>query len=136
MAKNIHFCIHVTPIIQVAIDSLLHKSQVVPDDTSRWLAKPLLASKHHQGDITSNQIDDLAWRFCINYIPLNFITKVAPYPIPRCHHTIQIKVSKALFRILLNTFSGYHQIKTAFVVPGGRKYRYIVMPIGIKMTLV
>ena len=84
-------------------------------------------------------IDQCLWRFCVSYIQLNSITKVTPYPIPRCDDAIQMCIGKAAFKILMNTFSGYHQIKmaaassskTAFAGPGGRKYRYTVMPFGL-----
>jgi hypothetical protein len=47
---------------------------------------------------------------------------------------------EALFFILLDTFSGYHQVKlspesaakTAFYAPEGRKYIYLVMPFGVR----
>ena len=115
------------------------KNQIVPDDDSLWLAKPVLAPKPHQEDITDRMIDEFLWRFCVSYIQLNSITKVIPYPIPRCDDAIQMRIGKAAFKILMDAFSGYHQIemaaasssKTAFAGPGGRKYRYTVMPFGL-----
>ena len=50
----------------------------------------------------------------------------------------------AIFFILFDAFSGYHQIrlteaaslKTVFYAPGGRKYRFVVMPFGPKKASV
>ena len=138
VAKNIRFGIHETPIMQRAIDGLLQKNQIVPDTESQWLSRPVLAPKPHQEDITSSRIDDFEWRFCISYIPLNSVTKLLPYPIPRCDDATEMKIGNAAFKILMDAFSGYHQIKmahassfkTAFSGPGGRKYRLTVMPFG------
>ena len=49
-------------------------------------------------------------------------------------------MGKAIFYVLWDAFSGYHQVKlskntipkTAFHAPHGRKYVYIVMPFGLK----
>jgi len=68
VAKNIRFGIHETPIMQSAIDGLLQKNQIVPDDDSLWLAKPVLAPKPHQEDSTDHMIDAFLWRFCVSYI--------------------------------------------------------------------
>jgi len=54
--------------MQSAIDGLLQKNQIVPDDDSLWLAKPVLAPKPHQEDITDHMIDEFLWRFCVSYI--------------------------------------------------------------------
>ena len=70
VAKSIRFGIHETPIMQSAIDGLLQKNQVVPDDDSLWLAKPVLAPKPHQEDITDTMVDQLLWKFCVSYAQL------------------------------------------------------------------
>ena len=139
VAKGIRFGMHETPIIQAAIDGLLQKNQVTPDTESQWLSRPVLAPKPHQEDKTIEDIDSFEWRFCISYIPLNRVTKLVPYPIPRCDDATEMHIGKASFRILMDAFSGYHQIKmshqaslrSAFAGPGGRKYRYLVMPFGV-----
>jgi hypothetical protein len=49
-----------------------------------------------------------------------------------------LRFGEALFFILLDTFSCYHQVKlspesaakTAFHMPEGRKYIFLVMPFG------
>lgn len=139
VAKNIRFGMHERKIMQDAIDALLQKKQITPDDTSEWLSKPVLAPKPHQEDITGDLIDKFVWRFCISYIALNQVTKVIAYPIPRCDDAVMIEIGGALFRISMDAFSGYHQIlmetlssfKTAFAGPNGRKYRYTIMPFGL-----
>ncbi len=45
-----------------------------------WLFKALLAPRPHQEHIKN--IDDFVWCFCVNYIPLNGVTRVIAYPIP------------------------------------------------------
>ena len=139
VATNIRFGMHDTPKMQGAIDSLLQKNQIVPDEESVCLAKPVLYPKPHQENVTEKEADMIKWRFCVSYIPLNSVTKVIPYPIPRYNDSIQMRIGKAVFKILMDDFSGYHQIKmattssykTAFAGPGGRKYRYVVVLFGL-----
>eukprot|EP00957_Ditylum_brightwellii_P110077 8395822-Ditylum_brightwellii.AAC.2 len=58
------------------------------------------------------------------------ITRLAEYPIPRCNDTVMYGFGKARLFILMDAFSGYHQIrlspmsipKTAFYASRGRKY--------------
>ncbi len=51
-----------------------------------WLFKALLAAKPHQEHVCC--IDDFVWRFCVNYIPLNSVTRLIAYPIPRCNSAV------------------------------------------------
>ena len=68
------------------------------------------------------------------------ITRPAEYPIPRCDDAYQFGFGKATHFILLDAFSGYHQvrlspasaIKTAFFAPHGCKYIWLVMPFGLR----
>ena len=75
-----------TPIMEKAINSLLFLDQIEPITNGEWLSRAVIAPKLHQEDIFD--IDKFVWRFCINYIPLNQITKVIAYPIPRCDDAI------------------------------------------------
>ena len=109
--------------MQSAIDGLLKKDQIVPDDGSLWLAKLVLAPKPHQEEITGAMIDEFLWRFYVSYIQLNSITKVIPYPIPRCDDAIQMRIGKAAFKIIMDAFSGYHQIKMDAVSSSKKKPR-------------
>jgi hypothetical protein len=68
------------------------------------------------------------------------ITRPAEYPIPRCDDAVMYGFGEATFFILLDAYSGYHQvklseasaIKTAFYAPHGRKYCWVVMPFGLR----
>ena len=48
--------------------------------------KALLAAKPHQEHVCN--IEDFVWRFCKNYIPLNGVTRIIAYPIPRCDSAV------------------------------------------------
>jgi hypothetical protein len=91
---------------------------------------------HASPEATSRarQTKDYIWRFCINYILLNKSTQPAEYPIPRCKDAVMYGFGDATYFILLNAFSGYHQIRllaAAFFAPRGRKYVWAVMPFGL-----
>ncbi len=101
-----------------------------------WLFKALLAPKHHQEHIKN--IDDFIWRFCVNYIPLNGVTRVIAYPIPRCNTAVFIEFSMGRFIWMFGTPMGYHQLavalasqeKLAFQGVDAIKWTYTVMPFG------
>ena len=84
-------------------------------------------------------INEYVWRFCINYIALNSITKVIAYPIPRCDQAVHISFGGSILFWLLDCPSGFHQMKVApesqeklaFAGPYATKYTYLVMPFGI-----
>jgi hypothetical protein len=133
-----HYGMHESPIMQKTIDKLLELGFIARDSTSPWGFRITLAPKPHQESVVD--IDDYIWRFCTNYIRLNMITRPAEYPIPRCDDAYQFGFGKATHFILLDAFSGYHQvrlspasaIKTAFFAPHGRKYIWLVMPFGLR----
>jgi hypothetical protein len=56
-----------------------------------WLFKALLAPKPHQEHVKN--IEDFVWRFRVNYIPLNGVTRVIAYPIPRCDTAVFVEFS-------------------------------------------
>jgi hypothetical protein len=133
-----HYGIHETPIMQQTIIKLLGLGFIKADSKSPWGARITLAPKPHQEDIT--EIENYIWRFCINYIRLNMVTRPAEYPIPRCDDAVMYGFGEATFFILLDASAGYHQVqlsessmmKTAFFAPHGRKYCWVVMPFGLK----
>jgi hypothetical protein len=108
------------------------------DVTSPWASRITLAPKPHQEAVMD--INEYIWRFCINYIRVNIVTRPAEYPIPRCDDAVMYGFGEATFFILLDAYSGYHQvklseastIKTAFFAPHGRKYCWVVMPFGLR----
>jgi hypothetical protein len=101
-----------------------------------WLFKALLAAKPHQDHIRC--IDDFVWRFCLNYIPLNSVTRLIAYPIPRCGSAIYNKFGQGRWRWMFDAPMGYHQLavalasqeKLAFQGVNAIKWTYRVMPFG------
>eukprot|EP00978_Attheya_sp_CCMP212_P038441 scaffold190630_cov24-Attheya_sp.AAC.1 len=118
-----HYGLHETPIMQKTIDNLAKLNHSKPDTLSPWAFGITLATKPHQEDVTN--IEKYVWRFCVNYIHLNMITCPAEYPIPRCDDAVMYGFGAANFFILLDAYSGYHQvrlspassIKTTFYTP-------------------
>ena len=76
-------------------------------------------------------------RLCVDFRPLNAITVVDDYPLPRIGEMID-QVGKATIFSKLDLHSGFHQIrvveedipKTAFKTKFG-SYHYKVMPFGL-----
>ena len=77
-------------------------------------------------------------RLCVDYRPLNAITVVDQYPLPRIEELIDQVGSTAKFFSKLDLHSGFHQIrlksedvhKTAFKTKYGT-FQYRVMPFGL-----
>ena len=92
--------------------------------------------KPHQEDITD--IEDFVWHFCVNYIPLNAVTKAIAFPIPRCDDAVNCSFDRLKWRRIMDAPSGCHQMKVseclqpklAFAGTRGSKYTYLVMPFG------
>ncbi len=70
--KKILYGLKETPIMWKAITALENIGQIHQIMDGCWLFKALLAPKPHQEHVRN--IDNVAWRFCINYIPLTSIT--------------------------------------------------------------
>jgi hypothetical protein len=95
-----------------------------------------LTAKPHQEHV--HGIKDFAWRFCINYVPLNSITRIIAYPIPRCDSAVFTEFGNGQFLWLFDAPLGYHQLavelasqeKLAFQGPDAIKWTYTVMPFG------
>jgi hypothetical protein len=68
--------------MQKAVVALEKVGQIHQITNGRWLFKAVLAPKPHQEHV--RHIEDFVWRFCVNYVPLNLVTRVIAYPIPRC----------------------------------------------------
>jgi hypothetical protein len=136
--KKPHYGLHEIPIMEKTINWLLNLGHIKQDVLSPWGFHITLAPKPHQEHV--EDIKDYIWRFCVNYILLNEITRPAEYPIPRCDDAVMYGFGVATWFILLDAFSGYHQIrlsaasqaKTAFFAPRGRKYIWVVMPFGLR----
>jgi hypothetical protein len=82
-------------------------------------------------------IDDFVWRFCVNYIPLNQITRQIAYPIPQSDVAVE-GAFRGSWIWLYDAPMGYHQIRTskemqeklAFQGPDAIKWTYNVMHFG------
>ena len=98
--------------------------------------KALLAAKPHQEHVRN--IEDFVWRFCVNYIPLNGVTRIIAYPIPRCDSAVFNEFGRALWWWMFDSPMGYHQLavapesqeKLAFQGVDAVKWTYTVMPFG------
>jgi hypothetical protein len=101
-----------------------------------WLFKALLAAKPHQEHVSN--IDNFVWRFCVNYIPLNQVTRLIAFPIPRCDMAMGMAFGLSKFLWMYDATMGYHQLsvspetqeKLAFQGPDAIKWMYTVMPFG------
>ena len=125
-----------TPLIEKAIAKLVELTHVSPIHDGQWLSKPLLAAKPHQENVTD--IANFVWRFCVNYIALNAVTKIIAMPIPRCDTAVFMDFGGSKWKWLMDAISGYNQVrvakssreKLAFAGPNCTKYTYNVMPFG------
>ncbi len=134
--KKIHYGPHEIPIMEKCITSLKKLGHIRQIHNGKWQFKALLGPKPHQEGITN--IANFIWRFCINYIPLNQITRIIPYPVPRCNSAVFLAFGTALWFWMWNAPQGYHQIriakdsqeKLAFAGPNAIKWTYNVMPFG------
>jgi hypothetical protein len=97
------------------------------------LCKALLAAKLQQEHVSNNE--DYAWRFCINYIPLNQVMRQIGYPIPCCDSALTVEFGVALYFWLFDATMGYHHLSVspnsqeilAFQGTGAIKWTYTVM---------
>jgi hypothetical protein len=106
--KKIFYRPKETPIMRRAIAALKKVSQIHQITNGCWLFKALLALKPHQEHVQN--IDNFAWRFCVNYIPLNSITRINAYPIPWCDLAINEEFGLGVLYLLFDAPPGYHQL--------------------------
>ncbi len=119
-----------------AIAALAKVGQICQITNGRWLFKALLAPKPHLEH--AQLIDKFVWCFCINYIPLNLVTRIIAYPIPQCDSAINEVFGMGILYWLFDAPMGYHQLavvlasqeKLAFQGPNVIKWTYTVMPFG------
>jgi hypothetical protein len=74
------------PIMKKAIAGLEKVRHIRQIHDGRWQFKCVLAAKPHQEHIRN--ISEFVWQFCINYVPLNSITRIIAFPIPRCNSAV------------------------------------------------
>ncbi len=125
-----------TIIMRKCIAALAKVGHIVQTTDGEWMFKALLAPKPHHEHICS--IDEFVWRLCVNFIPLNSVTKLIAYPIPRCDSAVFNEFGQGKWRWMFNAPMGYHQLavapesqeKLAFQGVDGIKWKYTVMPFG------
>ena len=123
-----------TIIMRKCIAALAKVGHIVQTTEGEWMFKALLAAKPHQEHIRC--IDEFVWRFCVNFIPLNSVTKLIAYPIPRCDSAVFNEFGQGRWRWMFDAPMGYHQLavalasqdKLAFQGVDAIKWKYTVMP--------
>ena len=134
--KNIHYNKLETKYMCKCIAALAKVGHIRQITDGSWLFKALLVPKPHQEHIKN--IENFVWRFCVNYIPLNGMTRVIAYPIPRCDTAVFVEFSMGQFIWMFDAPMGYHQLtvaessqeKLTFQGVDAIKWTYTVMPFG------
>ncbi len=134
--KKINYGPKETVIMRKSIAALAKVGQICQIHDGAWLFIALLAPKPHQEHICN--IEDFVWRFCINCIPLNMLTRMVAYRIPCCDSTVMLAFGRAILYWLFGAIMGYHQMavssnsqeKLAFQGPDAIKWTYTLMPFG------
>jgi hypothetical protein len=134
--KKIHYGPRETPIMRKAIAALAKLNHIRQIHDGSWLFKALLAPKPHQEHVRN--IEDFVWQFCVNFIPLNQITRMIVYPIPRCDSAVHLSFGAGMLFWFFDAPAGYHQLrvalesqeKLAFAGPDATKWCYNIMPFG------
>jgi hypothetical protein len=132
--KKIHYGPCKTTIMRRCIASLAKLGHICQIHDGEWLFKAILARKPHQEHVSN--INNFVWRFCVNYIPLNQVTCIIAYPVPRCDSAVHMPFGAATYLWLWDAPMGYHQIsvapesqpKLAFAGPDATKWTYNIMP--------
>ncbi len=100
-----------TVIMRKCISALAKVGHIRQVTDGSWLFKALLAAKPHQEHVID--IEDFVWRFCVNYIPLNMVTRVIAYPISRCDSAVFNEFGLSKWMIMFDAPMGYHQLAVA-----------------------
>jgi hypothetical protein len=93
------------------IVALAKVGHIVQTTEGKWMFKALLAPKPHQEHIRC--IDEFVWRFCVNFIPLNPVTKLIAYPIQRCDLAIFNEFGQGKWCWMFDAPMGYNQLAVA-----------------------
>ena len=100
-----------TVIMRKCISTLAKVGRICQVTDRNWLFKALLATKPHQEHLIN--IEDFVWHFCVNCIPLNGVTRVIAYPIPRCDLVVFNEFGLGKWMIMFDAPMGYHQLAVA-----------------------
>ena len=131
--KKIMYGLNKVPITRKAIAALEKVGYIRQIMDGRWLFKAVLMPKTHQEHV--RHITDFVWRFCVNYVPLNVVTRIITYQIPCCDLAVSEEFGTGQWMWLYDAPSGYHQLadaaasqeKLAFQGPDAIKWTYTVM---------
>ena len=115
---------------QAAADKALvgmQQAGLIEPSTSSWASPVVMVPKKQKED----------FRFCVDFRPLNKVTKKDPYPLPRIDETLDVVAGSSWFSSL-DLRSGYWQVpltpearpKTAFIASGGL-WQFKVLPFGL-----
>lgn len=132
--KKIYYGPKEIPIMRKTIAALKSTGHIRKIHDGRWLFMAVLVAKPHQEHV--HDIKDFVWRFCVNYAPLNAVTRTIAYPILRCDSAVFTEFGTGQFLWLFDAPSGYHQLavdpasqeKLAFQGPDAIKWTCTVMP--------
>ncbi|CAI5693182.1 unnamed protein product [Oreochromis niloticus] len=105
----------------------MHRAGLIEPSTSPWASPVVMVPKKVKDE----------WRFCVDFRPLNKVTKKDPYPLPRIDETLDTVAGSSWFSSL-DLRSGYWQVplapdarpKTAFITSGGL-WQFKVLPFGL-----
>jgi hypothetical protein len=109
--KKINYGTRETPIMRKCIAALEKVGHIIQIHDGHWLFKALLAAKPHQEHISN--INDFVWHFCVNYIPLNQVTKLIAFPIPWCDMAVGMAFGSSKFLWMYDAPMGYHQLSVS-----------------------
>jgi hypothetical protein len=108
--KNIRYKPREIPIMEQSIAALKKMGQICQINNRQWLFKALLAPKPHQEHVRN--IDEFLWRFCVNYVRLNQVTRLIANPISLCDNAVDFAF-QGFWMWLYNAIMVYHQISVA-----------------------
>lgn len=108
------------------VGKLLRAGFIAPVDTAEWVSPVVVTPKK-----------DGRWRVCVDFKPLNAVTKKDPYPLPFIDEILDGVAGYERYSVC-DGFSGYFQLKiapedqkkTTFITPWGCFY-YKVLPFGL-----
>ncbi|MCO5564969.1 hypothetical protein L7F22_018639 [Adiantum nelumboides] len=108
------------------VDKLLNAGFIVPVDNTEWVSPVVVTPK-----------EDGRWRVCIDYKPLNAVTKKDPYPLPFIDQLLDAVAGFERYSVC-DGYSGYFQLilapedrkKTTFITPWGC-FCFCCLPFGL-----
>ena len=108
------------------VDKLLEAGFIMPVNDAEWVSPVVVTPKK-----------DGRWRICIDYKPLNALTKKDPYPLPFIDQVLDSVAGFERYSVC-DGYSGYFQLnlavedqkKTTFITPWGC-FCYYVLPFGL-----